>query len=173
MSFGGLAAGALLLLGVGVAAVHYVPQLWASAKNAITGFFGSLGSSARAVLAAPGEALGYLQTSADYSRNPDRDAQGTDVLTGAKYSGPLVEGKTIGTLQREQAAAEAAKRAAEPKSAAIQRLTTQKALLEATGQPYFVDTDAGEKLTLADVNARLAALNAPDYRPIALTERPA
>jgi hypothetical protein len=162
--WGGLASGALILLAVGGAVAYFGPRLLSKVKEGITAAardgWGSLSSGAKRLLEAPGEALGYVRESADYGRDPDRDAKATDPTTGATYSTPFkTEGKTAGQLQREQAAAEEKRRAAEARSATIERLQAQKRLIEASGQDFIVDLAAGGKrVTLSDVNAGLAAL---------------
>lgn len=164
MGWGGLAAGALAILAVGGAVAYFGPKLFASVKDAVTKAaqeaWASLTGGAKKLLEAPAEALGYVRESADYSRDPDRDAKATDPTTGATYSTPFKsDGKTAGQLQREQAAAEEKRRVAETRSATIERLQAQKRLIEASGQDYVVDLAAGGKrITLGDVKAGLAAL---------------
>lgn len=164
MGWGGLAAGALAILAVGGAVAYYGPKLFSSVRdslsNAARQVWESLAGGAKKVFDAPGEALGYIRDSADYSRDADRDAKAADPTSGATYSTPFkVEGKTVGQLQREQAAAEQKRRQAETRNASIERLQAQKRLIEASGQDYIVDLQAGGKrVTLADVRAGLAEL---------------
>lgn len=164
MSWGGLAAGALAILAIGGAVAYFGPKLLSSVRESLTSAardaWASLSGGAKKLLEAPGEALGYIRESADYNRDPDRDAKATDPTTGTTYGTPFkVDGKTAGQLQREQAAAEEKRRAAETRSAAIERLQAQKRLIEASGQDFIVDLAAGGKrVTLADVRAGLSAL---------------
>lgn len=164
MSWGGLAAGALAILAIGGAVAYFGPRWLASVRDSIASTardaWASLTGSAKKLLDAPGEALGYVRESADYSRDPDRDTKAKDPTTATTYGTPFkVGGKTVGDLQREQAAAEEQRRAAESKSAAIERLQAQKRLIEESGSDFIVDLAAGGKrITLADVRAGLAAL---------------
>lgn len=145
-----LASGALLLLGVG-AAVYYAPRLAQLIKDAL----GSLADGAKKILSVPRQAYDYVRTSHELNRNPDQLI--TDPVTGERMGGYFGVMSSQGT--REQRALSEKQRAAEPRDAAISRLKTQKAVLEKSEAPYVIDLEAGgQKLTLSDVNQRLAAL---------------
>lgn len=160
-----LALGALAILGIGGALAYFGPQLFAKAKDAITSslrdVWASITGAPGRLLDAGGEALGYIKESGDYNLDPDRDAKAIDPLLGA-WSAPFkTDGKTVGQLQKETAAAASAKRAKEGRDATIARLRAQKQLLEATGQEFLTDLEGGgAKITLASVNSQLAALGA-------------
>ncbi len=154
MSLAGFAIGGLVLLGLGAFVVVEGPILFEKLKQYLSD---QLSSAGKAVLAAPGQELDYLQTS--HAQEAPLQVGGIDPITGqqAYTSGYLAD---LSAQQTQDSEAQvAAARAKEPASATIARLKADQSALQG-GQPYIVDLGTGEKLTLDDVNSRLAALGA-------------